>query len=80
MQTKLREEIDGDLTENYVAITDFKTDQNRYEINCRECNKAFYADSETSDGIYRAIEQGLENPFLCNDCQLDYEESAYEDR
>lgn len=80
MQTRLREEIDADLLENFVGITDFKTEQNRYEINCRECNKTFYGDRETSEGIYRSMEQGLDNPFLCNDCQLDYEESAYEDR
>ena len=80
MQTQLREEIDGDRIENYIGITDFKTDQNLYEINCRECNKTFYADSSTSDDIYGAIKQGLDNPFLCDDCQVDYEESAYEDR
>ena len=80
MQVRLKEEIDGDRIENYVGVTDFRTDQNSNEINCRECNKTFYADSETSDGIYRSIEQGLESPFLCDDCQRDYEETAYEDR
>lgn len=78
MQAKLREEIDGDLLENYVGITDFKTDENRYEITCATCNKTFYADRETSEGIYRKLEEGLDNPFLCNDCQQDYEESAFE--
>lgn len=80
MQTRLREEIDGDRIENYVGVTDFRTDQNRNEINCRECNKTFYADAETSDGIYRAMEQGLDNPFLCDDCQREYEETAYQER
>ena len=80
MQAKLREEIDGDLLENYVAITDFKTDQNQYEINCSVCNKIFYADRETSDEIYRKLEEGLDNPFLCNHCTRDFEESAYENR
>lgn len=80
MQAKLREEIDGDLLENYVGITDFKTDQNHFEITCGVCNKTFFADRETSEGIYRKLEEGLENPFLCNDCQQDYEESAFENR
>ena len=80
MQTRLKEEIDGDRIENYVGVTDFRTDRNSHEINCRECNKAFYADSETSDGIYRSMKEALDNPFLCDDCQLDYEETAYGDR
>lgn len=80
MQTRLKEEIDGDLAENYVGISDFKTDQNRYEVNCGECCKTFYADKETSQTIYRSIEQGFDNPFLCNDCQREFEESAYENR
>ena len=80
MQTRLREEIDGDLTENYVDITDFKTEQNLHEINCAECNRTFYADGDTADAIYRSIEQGLDNPFLCDGCRRELEESAYENR
>lgn len=80
MQARLREEIDGDLVAEYVGITDFRTDVNRFEINCAECNRTYYADSETSDGIYRSIEQGLDNPFLCTECKRELEESAYENR
>ena len=80
MQTRLREEIDGDLVESYVGVTDFKTDQNQYEINCAVCNKTFYADRDTSEGIYRKLEERLDNPFSCNDCTRNFEESAYENR
>lgn len=80
MQTKLKEEIDADLAENYVSITDYITKQNRYEISCGECAKTLFADKETSERIYRSIEQGLDNPFLCNDCQQEYEVLAYENR
>ena len=80
MQTQLKEEIDADLHENYVSITDNMTSRNRYEINCGECNKTFYADKETSEKIYRSMEQGLDNSFLCTDCQREYDELAYENR
>ncbi len=80
MQTNLKEEIDADLAENYVSITDYITEQNRYEISCGECAKTLFADKETSERIYRSIEQGLDNPFLCNDCQQEYEVLAYENR
>jgi len=80
MQPRLKEEIDADLGESYVSITDYITDQNKYEINCGVCCKTLFADKETSESIYRSIEQGLDNPFLCNDCQREYDELAYENR
>ncbi|HSK70403.1 MAG TPA: hypothetical protein VK892_01820 [Pyrinomonadaceae bacterium] len=80
MQTRLKEEISADLNESYVGITDFKTGQNQYEINCGVCNKMFYADAETLESINRAVEQGLDNPFLCEECQREYEELAFEER
>lgn len=76
----IREEIDADLTENYVGVTDFKTDKNQYEIACADCNKIFYADRKTYEGISRAVRQGLDNPFLCTDCEEDLEELAYQER
>jgi hypothetical protein len=77
MQTKLKEEIDADLIENYVSITDYRTDRNRYEVNCSMCNKTLYADQATSEAIYRSIEQGLDNSFLCIDCEREYDELAF---
>ena len=76
----IRAEKDADLKENYVGITDFKTDKNQYEISCGDCNKIFYADRETYEGINRAIMQGLDNPFLCQECQEEIEELAYRER
>ena len=80
MHTRLKEEIDADLNENNGGVTDYKTRRNQFEINCGVCFKTFYADKETFESLNRAIEQALDNPFLCSDCQRDYEESAVEDR
>lgn len=80
MQAKLKEEIDADRNENYVSITDYKTGQNICEINCGACFKTFYADKVTFESINRAIEQALDNPFICGECQQEYEELACEER
>lgn len=80
MQTRLREEFDADRIENVVAVTDYITDQNKYEISCGTCFKTLYADRETSEGIYRSIEEGLDNPFLCRDCEQELAVEAYEKR
>jgi hypothetical protein len=80
MQTKLKEEIDADRAENYVSVTYYRNGQNKYEINCGLCNKTLYTDKETSERIYRSIEQGLDNPFLCNECEREFEDLANRDR
>ena len=79
----IKEEFDADRKENYVSITDFVTDQNKYEFSCGKCGKCgkiFYADKETFENINRAVKQGLDNSFLCENCCRKYEEAAYETR
>jgi hypothetical protein len=80
MQTRLKEELDADRFENYSGVTEYKTEKNRHEINCGVCCKMFYADQETYESISRAVEQGLDNPYLCEDCRQEYEEMAFERR
>ena len=80
MQTKLKEEIDGDRAENYVSVSYYMNGRNKYEINCGTCNKTLYTDKETSERNLRSIVQGLDNPFLCNDCEWEFEDLAYADR
>ena len=74
MQTRVRSEIDADLNENYVSISDYKTERNSHEINCVECNKTFYADKEEYEKMSRVVRQGLDNPFLCDDCRMEYDD------
>ena len=76
----IKEEFDADRKENYVSITDFITEQNKYAFSCGECGKIFYADKETFENINRAVEQGLNNLFLCENCRRRNEEAAYETR
>ncbi|CAN5354354.1 hypothetical protein BH10ACI3_BH10ACI3_13990 [soil metagenome] len=77
MQTRSREAIDGDFDENYVHFSDHQFGQNQHEINCSMCFETFYTDEATFDNLCKAIEEGIENPFLCGDCQEEYEELAH---
>ena len=76
----IKEEFDADRKENYVSITDFITEQNKYEFSCGKCGKIFYADKPTFENINRAVEQGLDNSFLCENCRQRNEEAADENR
>ena len=43
----IKEEFDANRKENYVSITDFITEQNKYEFSCGKCGKIFFADKPT---------------------------------
>ena len=80
MLTRLIEDVDADRIENIVTVTDYMTERNKYEISCGTCFKTLYANRQTSEGLLRSIEEGLDNPFMCSDCQLELEEEAYDRR
>ncbi|MBX7055723.1 MAG: hypothetical protein K1X36_12270 [Pyrinomonadaceae bacterium] len=74
MQTRLRQEFDSDRTENFVSIAELRTGRNTHEIMCGVCFRPHFADDTTYESICRSIEQGLDNPFVCDDCQAAYDE------
>lgn len=80
MPTNSRPEIPADLIENYSVFTEFRSGVNQYEVYCGTCGKVFYTDRDNRAHIGKSIEQGLDNPFLCEQCVLDYEEAAFEKR
>jgi hypothetical protein len=75
-----REERDADRIENYVKYCDHETDLNRNEIFCATCAKRFYADDAAFEQFSRAVENDLDNPFVCDDCLEENNESAYAER
>ena len=61
----IKEEFDADRKENYVSITDFITEQNKYEFSCGKGGKIFNSDKPTFENINWAVERDLDNSFLC---------------
>lgn len=80
MPTGTREELDADLGERYVDFSDFRSGRNHHEIDCGMCGKVFYTNNIIHENIVRTIEQGLDNPFVCDDCQQEIDAEAYADR
>jgi hypothetical protein len=80
MQPKMRQEIDADLNEGKGGMTKIKTDQNQHEIQCGICFQNFFVDNVTHENVTRGIELGRDNPFVCDECQLAYQEAADEAR
>ncbi|CAN5445217.1 hypothetical protein BH10ACI2_BH10ACI2_05240 [soil metagenome] len=77
MNILARSEIDGDLNEIHSAITDLRTSDNRFGINCVDCGRTFFTDQSTFLNFSRKVDHGLDNPFLCSFCEREYEDLAY---
>ena len=78
MHVRLREEFETDL-ERSVTITDYATEKNRFEIDCRSCRKTLFADETALSEYNHAMEQGFDSPFVCDDC-LREESETMDDR
>ena len=66
--------------ENFAKATEDKNEQQQSEIRCGACGKAYYIDKEMADYYNRLIERDLDNPFLCDDCLVNLQESITQDR
>ena len=71
-----RSERDADLIGNNIGITAYKTRLNSHAAPCGVCNEIFYFDDSAFESLECAIREGGDNPFMCDDCRLYYEEMA----
>ena len=58
--------------------TRFRTEENPYELRCGTCGEVYFVGLETLESVNTAAREGLDNPFLCEDCKEEYDELAYE--
>jgi len=75
--TTLRSFLDPDQTPTNVP-TSSKTDQNVHEVRCGMCAREVYVTDDTYRFVSDAINGGLDNPFRCEVCEVEYDDMAYE--
>lgn len=76
MTTRLREEFDTDLNRPRRA-SEFRTTVARNEVLCEVCGKTFFVDDTEFSNAERANEHGVQKGFMCDDCEREYQEAAY---
>jgi hypothetical protein len=64
-----REQFDRDRHEGRENYSKLPTESNRYNMYCSNCHASFYVDKSFYDEILTSMEEGLDNPFICDDCQ-----------
>lgn len=75
--TTLRSYIDPDQQKGTMP-TPFATEENEHDVRCGMCAREFSIDEETFRSMSEAIESGLDNPFRCEICSVEYDDLAYE--
>lgn len=71
------EQFDADRSADPRNYAVYPTDSFQHDLNCSICNRTFYVDRVVYDSAVRSIEEGLDNPFLCDECESEYEEFAH---
>jgi hypothetical protein len=75
--TTLRSYLDPDQ-QVATGPTAFMTERNQHLVHCGMCARDVYVDEETYDFVSDAIKAGLDSPFLCDFCNEEYDDLAYE--
>jgi hypothetical protein len=60
------------------TTTRYKVGPNQSELICGVCGETYYVDDETLQRAMSAIEEGLDNPFCCDECEAEYEAISHE--
>lgn len=76
---RLRSTINPEEQPNFIeAPTRYKIGANQSELTCGVCGGTYYVDDATLERAIVAMEEGLDNPFCCDECETDYEELSHQ--
>jgi len=75
--TRTRAEYDADRQHRHLPKT-YMTAENRYEVPCSLCGKAYFFDENAKIDIERTLVEARDNPFICIECENDYDELAHQ--
>lgn len=75
---KLRSALNPEeQTDLIQGPTQYRVGPNQSELICSVCGGSFYVDEVVFHQAMTAMEEGLENPFCCDECTEDYENVAH---
>ena len=75
--TTLRSYVDPNRQMS-AGPTSFMTERNQHEVRCGMCARPVYVNDRTYRYVNEGMKSGLDNPFLCENCEEQYDDLAYE--
>lgn len=74
LRSRLNPEEQRDLVE---GPTRYKKGPNQFELVCEFCGDTYYVDEVIYRQALTAMEEGIDNPFCCDECESEYEGLSY---
>ncbi len=75
---RLRSTQNPEEQTNFVeGPTRYRKGPNQSKLVCGSCNEIYYVDENTFNQAVTAMEEGLDNPFCCDECETEYEELSH---
>ena len=76
--SRLRSRLDPEEQPDFIeGPTRYKVGPNQSELVCRLCNGIYYVDDVAFRQAMSAREEGIDNPFCCDECEAEYEEMSH---
>ena len=77
--TQLRSRLNPEDQRDLVAgPTPSRVGTNQFELTCGICAGTFFVDENTFRHAVSAVEQALDNPFCCDECEEEYESLSHD--
>lgn len=74
LRSRLNPEEQRDLID---GPTRYKIGPNQSELICGVCNEIYFVDDFMFRQAMSAMEQGIENPFCCEECEAERDEISH---
>ena len=75
---RLRSTLNPEEQPDFIeGPTRYKVGANQSELACGFCNGIFYVDNVTFHQAMSAMEEGIDNPFCCDECEAEQEEMSH---
>lgn len=78
MIERIRSEFDGDYSNIMHQAKSHRTESHSQEIRCSVCGKLYFVDDDTFKRLEELIKYDLDNQFLCDECEHEYQDAAFE--
>ena len=75
---RIRSEYDSDFPKKLHQFKSHRTENHQQEIRCSVCGKLYFVNDETFKRLERLMKYDLDNQFLCDDCEREYQNAAFE--
>lgn len=77
-EMRLRSTLNPEEQTNVVAgPTRYRKGPNQAMLICGNCNEIYFVDDVAFRQAVWAMEEGLDNPFRCDECEAEYEETSH---